>query len=331
MHNYANIEDFSYNFLETLMEKASFLKKNKYNDNLKNKTMVGLFFNPSTRTRTSFDFAMQQQGGHFISLEPGGKSWGIDIEENIVMNGENEEHLKDAVNVLSRYTDCIGVRCFPKFVDWDYDKKDIVLNNILKWSSVPVVNLETISHPCQALAMLLTMKEKFRDLKKKKFVLSWSYHPKGLNTAVGNSALIAAAMAGMDVTVVNPPDYNLDNKYLNLGKDFVSKNGGTVKISNNQKEAFEGADFVYVKSWGSLKQYGAFNPEEQLKYKDWLVTTDKMALTNNAFVSHCLPVRRNIVIADDVLDSNNSLIYDEAENRLHVQKAILNFLLGAES
>ncbi len=328
MKNYANIEDFPIETIEALLDSASMLKKIKFNNLLKNKTMVGLFFNPSTRTRTSFDLAMSQQGGHFISLEPGSKSWGIDFEENMVMDGENEEHLKDAINVLSRYSDCIGVRCFPGFLDWDYDRKDMVLQNILKWSSVPIINMETISHPCQALAMLLTMKEKFNNLKKKKFVLSWSYHPKPLNTAVGNSALIAASMAGMDVTVVNPPYYDLDEKYINIAKDFVVKNGGTVTQSNNQDEGLAAADFVYVKSWGSLKQYGNFKKEEQAKYKDWTITSAKMSLTNNGYISHCLPIRRNLIATDEVLDSENSLIYEEAENRLHVQKAILNYLLG---
>jgi N-acetylornithine carbamoyltransferase len=328
MKHYANIEDYSFDTIESLLENASLLKKNKFNENLKNKTMVGLFFNPSTRTRTSFDLAMNQQGGHFISLEPGSKSWGIDIEENMVMDGENEEHLKEAVNVLSRYVDCIGIRCFPKFQDWEYDKKDMILRNILKWSSVPIINMETIAHPCQALAMLLTIKEKFNNLKKKKFVLSWSYHPKGLNTAVGNSALVAAAMAGMEVTVVNPTNYNLDEKFINLAKDFAGNNGGSVTQSNNQDEALTGADFVYVKSWGSLNQYGKFDADEQSKYKNWMLTSEKMSLTNNGYISHCLPVRRNVVISDDALDSVNSLIYQEAENRLHVQKSILNYLIG---
>lgn len=330
MKHYANIEDFSFETIEFLMEKASLLKKNKFNGNLKYKSMAGLFFNPSTRTRTSFELAMHQQGGHFISLEPGSKSWGIDIEEQKVMDGDNEEYLKDAVNVLGRYVDCIGIRCFPKFQNWENDKKDIILQNLIKWSPVPVINMETISHPCQALAMLFTMKEKFETIKKKKFVLSWSYHPKPLNTAVGNSALVAAAMAGMDVTVVYPPGYGLDEKYISLAKNFINENGGSVTLSNNQDEGLEGADFVYVKSWGSLKQYGNFDKDEQLKYKNWMLTPEKMALTNSAYMSHCLPVRRNIVVADEVLDSNNSLIYEEAGNRLHVQKAILNYLLNVE-
>ncbi len=327
MKNFANIEDHSFEVIEKLIRNASILKKNKYNGNLKHKTMVGLFFNPSTRTRTSFDFAMDHQGGHFISLEPGNKSWGIDIEENVVMDGDNEEHLKEAVNVLARYSDCIGVRCFPRFNNWDYDRTDPVLENILKWSSVPVINMETISHPCQALAMLMTINEKF-NFEKKKFVLSWSYHPKPLNTAVGNSALVAAAMAGMDVTVVNPPGYDLDEKYIKTAREFAGKNGGSVNVSHNQQESLEGADFVYVKSWGSLEQYGNFNQAEHDKYKNWIITPEKMAKTNNAYMSHCLPIRRNVVASDGVLDSKYSLIYEEAENRLHVQKAVLNYLIG---
>jgi N-acetylornithine carbamoyltransferase len=258
MKNYANIEDFSYDIIEDLLERASYLKKNKINEILKNKIMVGLFFNPSTRTRTSFDIAMRQQGGHFISLEPGSKSWGIDIDENIIMDGENEEHLKEAVKVLARYADVIGLRAFPKFQNWDLDKKDLALQNMIKWSNVPIINMETISHPCQALAMLLTMKEKFTTLKKKKFVLSWSYHPKPLNTAVGNSALVAAAMAGMDVTVVNPPDYDLDIKYIDTAKNFLKQNNGSLTLSNNQDEAFKDADFCLCEKLGVIKAVWSF-------------------------------------------------------------------------
>ena len=127
---------------------------------------------------------------------------------------------------------------------------------------------------------------------------------------------------------MNPPNYNLDEKYLNSARDFAKNNGGSITISNSQDEGLTDADFVYVKSWGSLNQYGKFNPEEHSKYKDWMLTSDKMSHTNNAYISHCLPVRRNVVVADEVLDSANSLIYDEAENRLHVQKAILNYVLG---
>ncbi len=328
MKNFVAIENHSKEELEELLEMASLLKNNKFDDILKNKTMVSVFFNPSTRTRISFDLAMHQLGGHNISIDPGKSSWGIEINEGAIMDGEAEEHLKDISKVLCRYADVIGIRCFPKFKNWDEEKKDIILKNLVKWSSKPVINMETISHPCQAMAMMMAIKDKFSKLKKKKFVLTWVYHPKPLNTAVANSAGLAASLFGMDIEVVNPPGYNLDNSYLSMMANNCKSNGAEFKISNNMGKAFESADFIYAKSWGSLEQYGNFNPKIHDQYKDWIVDKEKMSCTNNAYFSHCLPLRRNVKATDEVIDSANCLIYDEAENRLHVQKAILAKLLG---
>ncbi|MBN2572719.1 MAG: N-acetylornithine carbamoyltransferase [Ignavibacteriales bacterium] len=323
MRHFLKIEDFSFIELEKLVNIANEFKKVRFSDTLKNKTLITMFFNPSTRTKISFDLAVTELGGHCVTIEPGKSSWGIEIEENTIMNGDAEEHLKDAIKVISRYADFVGIRCFPKFQNWEEERKDLILKNLAKWSEIPIVNMETISHPSQALAMMQTIKNHFDTYKKKKFVMSWAYHPKGLNTAVANSASVIASIFGMDVTIANPPDYDLDPYYINLVKENCLKNGADFKMTNNMEEAYEGADFIYIKSWGSLKQIGNFQPEIQNQYKNWKVDSELMKKTNNAFISHCLPLRRNMLVTDEVLDSSNSLIYEEAENRLHIQKAIL--------
>ncbi|MFH1317341.1 MAG: N-acetylornithine carbamoyltransferase [Candidatus Woesearchaeota archaeon] len=327
MKDFIAIEDHTKEELNELVELGNDYKKNKSNDLMKNKTLITLFFNPSTRTKTSFDLAAHQMGGHSICIEPGKSSWGIEIEEGAVMDKDAEEHLKDATKVFCRYGDILALRCFPKFVDWEEEKKDLVLNNLVKWSDKPVINMETISHPCQALAMIMTIKSKFKDLKKKKFVLTWAYHPKPLNTAVANSAGMIASMFGMDIIIANPLGYDLDKGYLEKMEKNCKENDAEFKIVHNMDDAFEDADFIYAKSWGSLHQYGKFNKNEHDKHKNWIVDKNKMDLTNNAYFSHCLPVRRNMIVSDEVIDSEKSLVYEEAENRLHVQKAVIQKLI----
>ncbi len=323
MKNFVAIENHSKEELEELIKLGEFLKKNKTSDLFKGKTLITLFFNPSTRTRISFDLAATQLGGHCICVEPGKSSWGVEVKEGAIMDGEAEEHLKDATKVLCRYGDILAIRCFPKFQNWEEEKQDLILNNLVKWSNKPVINMETISHPCQALAMMMTIKNKFDNVKKKKFVLTWAYHPKPLNTAVANSAGMIASLFGMDVVIANPPGYDLDNNYLSQMEENCKTNNSDFKIAHDMEEALKDADFVYAKSWGSLSQYGNFDKNIQNKYKNWIVDEKKMGLTNNAYFSHCLPVKRNIIVTDDVIDSDKSVVYEEAENRLHVQKALL--------
>jgi len=323
MKHFTAIENHTKEELDELIELADNFKKNKYGNQLKSKTLITLFFNPSTRTKISFDLAAEQLGGHSVCIEPGKSSWGIETEEGATMDGDAEEHLKDATKVLCKYGDILTIRCFPKFKNWKEEKKDTILNNMVKWSTKPVVNMETISHPCQALAMMQLIKEKLGNPVKKKFVLTWAYHPKPLNTAVANSAGMIASLFGMDVVIANPPGYDLDEDYLKQMEENCKKNNAEFKVMHNMEEAVKDADFVYAKSWGSLQQYGKFNQEEHNSYKDWIVDEKKMALTNNAYFSHCLPVRRNMIVSDKVIDSDKSLVYEEAENRLHAQKAIL--------
>jgi len=220
--------------------------------------------------------------------------------------------------VLSRYCDLICVRAFPKFVDWKKDREDAVIRAFAKYATVPVLNMETITHPCQELAMLLTLRERLGTFEKKKFVLTWTYHPKPLNTAVANSALIAAVKMCFDVTLLCPtPEYVLDERYMSAG--------GPVTISHDPAEAYRGADVVYAKSWGALPYFGRWEAEKPIRdaHKHFIVDEAKMALTNQGLFSHCLPLRRNVKATDAVVSSPRSVVIEEAENRLHVQKAVM--------
>jgi len=236
--------------------------------------------------------------------------------------------------VLSRYVDLIGVRAFPKFVDWSVDRQDKVLAGFAKYATVPVINLETITHPCQELAHALALRERFgKDLRGRKYVLTWTYHPKALNTAVANSALTIATRLGMDVTLLCPNEqYLLDERYMGWARQNVAESGGSLQVSHDIDAAYKDADVVYAKSWGALPFFGNWADEKPMRdeYKHFIVDERKMALTRdggNGLFSHCLPLRRNVKATDGVMDSPNCIAIDEAENRLHVQKAVMARLL----
>lgn len=300
-------------------------------DQLAGKTIALLFLNNSLRTRSSFEIGAFHLGGHAVVLTPSGGMWPLEFGEGAVMLGDAEEHAKEAAKVLSRYCDLIGIRAFPKFQNWEEDRKDLILNAFAEYAEVPVINMETITHPCQELAMTMAMQDKIGDLDGKKFVLAWSYHPKPLNTAVANSALVAAAKFGMDVTLLCPTEeYVLDQRYLDIASSDAEANGRDITITHDIEEAYTGADFVYAKSWGALPYFGDWDREKPIRdsYRHFIVDEDKMALTNDGLVSHCLPMRRNVIMSDGVFDGQSCIAYDEAENRMHVQKAIMSRLVS---
>jgi len=325
--------DWSREELASLLQVAGELKRNPINAKLKGRSIALLFLNPSMRTRTSFDLGMQQMGGIAIVLQPGKDAWGLEFETGTIMDGDAEEHIAEAAGVLSRYCDLIGIRAFPTFVDWSKDREDYVIKSLAKYSSVPVINMETIVHPCQELAMMMALQERIGTVAKRKMVLTWTWHPRPLNTAVANSALLMGTKFGMDVTLLCPePDYLLDSQFMDAAKANAVASGGSLNVSHDIESAYDGADFVYAKSWGALPYYGKPEEEWELRknYRHFIVNEEKMALTNNALFSHCLPLRRNIKATDGVMDAPYCLALDEAENRLHVQKALMMNLLGAE-
>ena len=333
MKHFLSTIDWSQHELSSLLRVASELKQNPINDKLHGRSIALLFLNPSMRTRTSFDLGMQQMGGIAIVLQPGKDAWGLEFETGAVMDGDAEEHIAEAAGVLSRYCDLIGIRAFPTFVDWQKDRQDLVIKSLAKHSSVPVINMETIVHPCQELAMMMALKERIGEVQNKKMVLTWTWHPRPLNTAVANSALLMGTKFGMDVTLLCPePDYILDSQFMDAAKTNAANNGGSLQVSHDIESAYDGADFVYAKSWGALPYYGHPEDEWALRknYRHFMVDEEKMALTNNAPFSHCLPLRRNIKASDGVMDAPYCMALDEAENRLHVQKAVMLNLLGVE-
>jgi N-acetylornithine carbamoyltransferase len=332
MHkNFINTENWSQAELKQLLIDATALKNNPHNQILSKKSFALLFLNPSMRTRTSFEVGIQQMAGTAIILQPGKDAWGIEFENGSVMDGDAEEHIKEVAAVLSTYVDGIAVRAFPNFVDWEIDKQDLVIKAFAKYASVPIINMETIVHPCQELALMMTMQKHLGVVKNKKFLMTWTYHPKPLNTAVANSAISISSKFGMDVTLLCPSsDYILDKKYIDLAKQNCAENGSTFTISHNIEKAYKEADFVYAKSWGALPFYGNPSKEWQQRknYKHFIVDQHKMSLTNHAKFSHCLPLRRNIKATDAVMDADYCVAIEEAENRLHTQKAMMSALFS---
>lgn len=332
MRHFLSTLDWSRADLEALLASAGELKQARWRPTeLAGKTIALVFFNPSLRTRTSFEIGIFQLGGHAVVLEPGKGAWPIEFREGTVMEGEAEEHVEEVARVLSRYCDLIAVRAFPKFQSWDEDRKDAVIESFARYATVPVLNMETITHPCQELALMLTLKERLGTTDGKKFTLTWTYHPRPLNTAVANSALIIAAKFGFDVTLLCPtPEYVLDPRYMDAARASVAENGRTLTITHDVNEGYAGAHVVYAKSWGALPYFGRWEAEKPIRdaHKHFMVDAAKMALTDGGYFSHCLPLRRNVKATDEVVRSARSLVIDEAENRLHVQKALLRRLLA---
>jgi N-acetylornithine carbamoyltransferase len=333
MRHFLTTLDWSRAELELLLEEARRLKTSPLHQSLAGKTIALIFFNPSLRTRTSFEIGIWQLGGHAVVLEPGKGAWPIEFAPGAVMDGDAEEHVAEVARVLSRYCDLIGVRAFPKFQVWEDDRKDLVIKSFAQHATVPVINMETITHPCQELALILTLKERLGTTDGRKFLLTWTYHPKPLNTAVANSALIIAAKFGFDVTLLCPtPAYALDERYMSAAKSLVAANGRTFTVTHDIDEGYAGAEVVYAKSWGALPYFGKWEGEKPVRdaHRHFIVDAAKMKKTKNAVFSHCLPMRRNVKATDEVVDSPASAVIDEAGNRLHVQKAIMQHLLGAQ-
>jgi len=331
MQHFLSTVDWTRDQLDSLLNLAADLKKEPIRDDLRGKSIAMLFLNPSLRTRTSFELGMQQLGGIAIVLQPGKDAWGVEFEPGAVMDGEAEEHIAEVAGVLSRYCDLIALRAFPLFEDWEVDREDAVIRALARYSTVPVVNMETIVHPCQELALMMTLKEKLGTVQNRKFLLTWTWHPRPLNTAVANSALLIASKFGMDVTLLCPEEaYRLDSQFESAATQFAEESGGSFRVTHDIDEAYSEVDVVYAKSWGALPYYG--RPEEEWalrqNYRNFMVNETKMALTNNALFSHCLPLRRNVKATDGVMDADYCVALDEAENRLHVQKAIMLNLLG---
>ena len=332
MTDFLTTENLEKEALETLIERAlRFKQGNDQSKPLAGKSVALVFFNPSLRTRASMQVGIYELGGNAVVLEPGGTSWTLEHREGAVMDGDKTEHVAEFVQVLERYCMAIGVRTFAALKNWSDERSDPVLNAFAKYASVPVINLESaMHHPCQATADMMTIREKLGE-GRKRVVLTWAWHPKALPMAVPNSFALAASQMGHDVLVAQPKGYELDESLLEVSRIKAIEAGGSFEVVYDIEKAFEGADVIYAKSWGSKNFYG--NSEQDIvkrwKYRSkWIVDDAKMASTNDAIFMHCLPVRRNVIVTDSVIDSRASVVVDEAENRLHVQKAIMAGILN---
>ncbi len=328
------LEDWGADEVDALLALAARVKRGEVSGGLEKKVLAMVFMDPSLRTRASFETAMFLHGGHGIVLEPGKGSWSLETELGAVMDKDRVEHIVDAARVLGRYADALAVRTFPRGDDWSVARRDDVIRNFAKYCDKPVINLESARrHPCQALADAMTLRERLGETTGKRFVLTWAWHPKALPTAVPASAALAAARLGMEIVIARPEGFELDPEDTALIRKLAQQSGGEfVHIIDDPDEATVGADAVYVKSWGSIKLYG--KPQEEAAQRaglrDWCLTPGRVKSTRGGrgIVMHCLPVRRNVEVVDAVLDGPNSVVVDQAENRLHVQRALLLELIG---
>jgi N-acetylornithine carbamoyltransferase len=334
MRNFLTTADCSREEMDRLIDSALTFKQNREQSMLlAGKSVALVFFNPSLRTRASMQVGIYELGGNAVVLEPGGSSWTLEHRDGVVMDGDKTEHVAEFVRVLGRYCAAIGVRTFAALKNWEEERTDPVLNAFAKYSEVPVINLESaMHHPCQAMADMMTIREKL-DGGRKRVVLSWAWHPKPLPMAVPNSFALAAAQLGHDLVLAHPEGYELDDELTKLLSQQAASTGGSIEVTHDAAAAYASADVIYAKSWGSKRFYGAAEREieERAQYrKKWIVDEQKMAQTNSAIFMHCLPVRRNVIVTDRVIDSASSVVIDEAENRLHVQKAIMVKVMSTE-
>ena len=312
MKNYLTIDDLPN--LDNAVAEALTLKKDpyKYNNIGKNKTLGMLFFNPSLRTRLSTQKAAQQLGIHTMIMNFSNEAWALEFEDGTEMSGLRSEHIKEAAAVVSQYCDIVAIRAFASLTDKESDETEKVMHNFAKYASIPLVNMESATaHPLQALADAITIKE-HSTIKRPKIVLTWAPHPKALPHAVANSFTRMVQKLDAEFVIAHPDGYTLDPK--------ITK---STPLYRNQEEAFEGADFVYAKNWCSYTDYGKVLRTDN----SWMLTAEKLRNTNHAKFMNCLPVRRNIVVSDDVLDSPNSLVIEQANNRTFSAQVVLKKII----
>jgi len=290
------------------------IKKNPYGyQHLgKNKTMVLIFFDSSLRTRLSTQKAAMNLGMNTMVLNVSQDGWSLETELGVVMDGDKPEHLREAIPVIGSYCDVIGVRAFARFESKEDDYQEKILKQFIDFAGVPIVSMEAATrHPLQSFADLITIEE-FKQKPRPKVVLSWAPHPRALPQAVPNSFVEWMRQTDYELVVTHPEGYELAPEFM-----------GEVKVEYNQDIAFEGADFIYAKNWSAYGQYGKILSKD----RDWTVTMEKMRLTNNAKFMHCLPVRRNMIVSDEVLDSDLSIVVKEAENRVYSAQTVLKMIL----
>lgn len=314
MRHFTNVNDIG--DLRIALAEALEVKKDRFafTELGKNKTLLMIFFNSSLRTRLSTQKAAMNLGMNVIVLDVNQGAWKLETERRVIMDGDKPEHLLEAIPVMGCYCDVIGVRSFARFESKTDDYEEKILNQFIKYSGRPVFSMEAATrHPLQSFADLITIEE-YRKNDRPKIVMTWAPHPKALPQAVPNSFAEWINAAGYDFVIANPEGYDLDPKFT-----------GNAVVTHNQDEALIGADFVYAKNWSAYTDpnYGKVLSTD----RSWTVTSEKMALTNNAFFMHCLPVRRNMIVSDDVIEAPTSLVVPEAANREISAQVVLKRIL----
>ena len=302
--------------IKKAIEEAKYVKANPFADQElgRNKTLLMVFFNNSLRTRLSTQKAALNLGMNVIVLDVNQGAWKLETERGVVMDGDKSEHLLEAIPVMGSYCDLIGVRSFARFESKEDDYNEVILNQFIKYSGKPVFSMEAATrHPLQTFADILTIEE-HKTKARPKVVLTWAPHPKALPQAVPNSFAEGINMTDYDFVIANPEGYDLDPEFV-----------GKARVTHDQDKALRGADFVYAKNWAA---YGDPNYGQVLsRDRSWTVTSEKMALTDNAFFMHCLPVRRNMIVSDEVIESPKSLVIPEAANRVVSAQTVMKMML----
>lgn len=303
--------------INALVQKALAYKGTPFSDKGigVNKRIGCLFLNPSMRTRLSTQIAAQNLGMEAIVFNVGSEGWALEFGEGVVMNGTTVEHVKDAAPIFGNYFDILAIRTFPSLQNREEDYSENYMNQFIKYAGVPVISLESATlHPLQSLTDLITIKETFKEVRRPKVVLTWAPHVKPLPQCVSNSfAQWMTAWGEADFIITHPEGYALDEQFTK---------GAT--ITTNGEEALQDADFIYVKNWSSYQEYGKILSTDQ----NWMLTAKKLGNTNNAKVMHCLPVRRNVELSDEILDGYNSIVTRQAANRVWAAQAVLSTILN---
>ena len=302
--------------LSNALEAARYVKENPFADQElgKNKTLLMIFFNSSLRTRLSTQKAAMNLGMNVIVLDVNQGAWKLETERGVIMDSDKPEHLLEAIPVMGCYCDVIGVRAFAKFESKEDDYNEVIINQFIKYSGKPVFSMEAATrHPLQTFADMITIEE-YKKVDKPKVVMTWAPHPKALPQAVPNSFAEGMNMTGYEFVITHPRGYELDPAFT-----------GRARIEYDQSKAFEGADFIYAKNWSAYSgdNYGKVLCTD----RDWTVNAEKMALTNNAYFMHCLPVRRNMIVTDEVIESPQSIVIPEAANRVVSAQTVLKEIL----
>jgi Ornithine carbamoyltransferase len=314
MKTYTNVKDLG--DLKAAVAEALEVKKSRYAYKHlgENKTLLMVFFNSSLRTRLSTQKAGMNLGMNTIVLDVNQGAWKLETERGVIMDGDKTEHLLEAIPVMGCYCDIIGVRSFAQFESKEYDYNETIINQFIKYSGRPVFSMEAATgHPLQAFADLITIEE-YKKTQRPKVVLTWAPHPKALPQAVPNSFADFMNEADVDFVITHPHGYELDAKFVR-----------GARVEYDQDKALAGADFVYAKNWAAYADpnYGQILSKD----RSWTVSTEKMALTNNAYFMHCLPVRRNMIVTDDVIESPQSIVIPEAANREISAQVVLKRIL----